>query len=116
MRDLMAMIRQLGVPTFFLTLSAAETRWNELICILEKKSSGKDITEKMARDMKIDDKYRLIKNDPVTCAQYFDHRFRELLKVLKHKCGPFSPFELIDYFVASSVNTEAHHMCIAFYG
>ena len=99
MRDLMAMIRQLGVPTFFLTLSAAETRWNELICILEKISSGKDITEEMARDMKIDDKYRLIKNDPVTCAQYFDHRFRELLKVLKHKCGPFSPFELIDYFV-----------------
>ena len=99
MRDLMAMIRQLGVPTFFLTLSAAETQWNELICILVKISSEKDITEEMARDMQIDDKYRLIKNDPVTCAQYFDHRFRELLKVLKNKCGPFAPYELIDYFV-----------------
>ena len=99
MRELMAMIRQLGVPTFFLTLSAAETRWNELICILEKISSGKEITDEMARDMKIDDKYRLIKNDPVTCAQYFDHKFREILKVLKHRCGPFAPFQLMDYFV-----------------
>ena len=26
-----AMVRQLGVPTFFLTLSAAETRWPELL-------------------------------------------------------------------------------------
>ena len=99
MKELMAMIRQLGVPTFFLTLSAAESQWNELICVLEKISSGKDITEDMAKIMNIDDKYRLIKNDPVTCAQYFDHKFREILKVLKHSCGPFAPFKLIDYFV-----------------
>ena len=92
MRELMSMIRQLGVPTFFLTLSAAESQWNELICVLEKISSGKDITEDMAKVMNIDDKYRLIKNDPVTCAQYFDHKFREILKVLKHSSGPFAPF------------------------
>ena len=36
MKQLLAMIRQLGVSTFFLTLSAAEFQWSELICVLEK--------------------------------------------------------------------------------
>ena len=35
-RELMSMIRQLGCPTFFLTLSAAETKWLELLRILKQ--------------------------------------------------------------------------------
>ena len=35
-RELMAMIRQLRCPTFFLTLSAAETKWLELLRILKQ--------------------------------------------------------------------------------
>ncbi|CAF4631979.1 unnamed protein product [Rotaria magnacalcarata] len=33
-KELLAMFRQLGCPTIFLTLSAAETKWSELIVIL----------------------------------------------------------------------------------
>ena len=99
MKDLMAMIRQLGIPNFFLTLSAAETQWSELITILEKISTGKVKTVEEIKNMKIEYKYHLIKDDPVTCAQYFDHKFREILKVLKHESGPFAPFKLIDYFI-----------------
>ena len=32
----MAMIRQFSLPSFFVTLSAAETRWLELLVILAK--------------------------------------------------------------------------------
>ena len=39
------MIRQLGEPKFFLTLSAAETKWNELIVMLMKIVKNKVITE-----------------------------------------------------------------------
>ena len=35
-RDLFAMIRQLGKPTAFLTVSANEIRWPKLICILHR--------------------------------------------------------------------------------
>ena len=35
-KELMSMMRQLGCPTFFLTLSAAETKWPELLKILEE--------------------------------------------------------------------------------
>lgn len=30
-KDVFAMIRQLGLPTWFMSLSAADTRWNDLI-------------------------------------------------------------------------------------
>lgn len=33
---IMAMVRQLGIPTLFVTLSAAEARWPELLVILKK--------------------------------------------------------------------------------
>ncbi|KAK3104116.1 hypothetical protein FSP39_024549 [Pinctada imbricata] len=44
-KDLFAMIRQLGIPTFFATFSAAETRWNDLLGILAKKEFNKEFTE-----------------------------------------------------------------------
>jgi hypothetical protein len=42
------MIRQLGTPTVFLTLSAAEKQWTELIVILFKCRNQKDITIQQA--------------------------------------------------------------------
>lgn len=36
-KELFAMINQLGLPTFFLTLSVAETKWNDLRLHLAKK-------------------------------------------------------------------------------
>ena len=83
MKDLMAMIRQLGVPTFFLTLSAAETHWTELLVILAKVVQNRIITEEEARDMPYVEKCELIRSDPVTCSRYFEHRFRELFKLIK---------------------------------
>ena len=34
--DVLAMVKQLGVPTLFTTLSYADLRWNELICIISE--------------------------------------------------------------------------------
>ena len=32
--EVLAMAKQLGIPTFFMTLSCADLRWNELIGII----------------------------------------------------------------------------------
>ena len=45
------MIRQLGCPTLFLTLSAAETKWSELIVILTQLLENKVITLEEAENM-----------------------------------------------------------------
>ena len=34
--EVLAMVKQLGLPTFFMTLSCADLRWNELIPIIAK--------------------------------------------------------------------------------
>lgn len=34
--DVLAMVKQLGLPTFFLTLSCADLRWDELVLIIGK--------------------------------------------------------------------------------
>lgn len=45
------MIRQLGPPTFFITLSPAETKWAELLVVLKKVIDCEDISEADALNM-----------------------------------------------------------------
>jgi len=98
-KEVLAMIRQLGIPTLFFTLSAAETRWKELLVILMKTVRNKVITEEETLDLDYKDKCELISKDPVTCARYFDKRIRELFRVLQHPKGPFSDNKIIDYYI-----------------
>jgi hypothetical protein len=72
------MIRQLGIPTMFVIVSAAEAKWIELLKILKRTVDKIEITDDGAENMTTREKYRLINTDPVMCALYFDHRFREL--------------------------------------
>lgn len=66
------MVRQLGTPTIFLTLSASEKRWPELIQLLSKLLNDKNLSLKEALMLDENEKSDLIRRDPVTCARYFD--------------------------------------------
>lgn len=81
-KTLMAMIRQFEIPTLFITLSAAETKWNELIVILKKVLQNEIITEEMAEQLTWEEKADLIRKDPITCFRYFDYRLRMCNKYL----------------------------------
>jgi Helitron helicase-like domain at N-terminus len=90
---------QLFIPTLFITLSAAETKWGELLVILEQVHNNRKISEEDALAMTFQQKAALIRSDPCICALYFDHRFRSLLNlILNKKNGAFSPHELTDYY------------------
>ena len=95
----MAIIRQLGCPTVFLTLSAAETKWSELIVILSEVVENKVITLDEAENISYENKCNLIRNDPVTCVHYFEHRLKCLWEILSAPCGPFQGYELRDKYV-----------------
>ena len=34
--EVLAMVKQLGIPTFFLTLSCADIRWNKILAIIRE--------------------------------------------------------------------------------
>ena len=85
------MIRQLGLSTLFLSLSANDLHWPELIIALGKLVDSIDYTEAVeSKTLSWEARSRLSQSDPVTCVRHFDHRVTQFIEtVLK---GPESPF------------------------
>ena len=96
-KDIYAMMRQLGLPTWFLSLSSADTRWTDLLKILQNLNEKmKNITGNI-EDLTWEQKIKLIQSDPVTCSRYFDHRVQEFINtVLKSEHQPLG--KVSDYF------------------
>ena len=96
-KDLFAMIRQLGATTFFMSLSAAETRWGHLLKILSQIVDNKELTEEEALNLTWPEKSRLIQSDPVTCARHFDFCVSKFItEFLSTESAPLGKVQ--DYF------------------
>ena len=68
--DVLALVKQLGSPTFFLTLSCADLRWEELLIIIAKLNN-------MQLDLNNVDYYRMchiLNQNPVLTARHFQYR------------------------------------------
>ncbi|XP_076081165.1 uncharacterized protein LOC143052085 [Mytilus galloprovincialis] len=63
-KDLFAMIRQLGLPTWFGSLSSADTNWKDLLRILGKLNDGKEYTDNELEGMDWHQKSKLVQKDP----------------------------------------------------
>ncbi|CAH1100900.1 unnamed protein product [Psylliodes chrysocephalus] len=77
------MIRQLGIPTFHITLTAADARWPELISVLGKVLHQKSYSDIEISEMSSAARTRLIQSDPVTVVRYFDNRIRLLMAEMR---------------------------------
>jgi hypothetical protein len=69
-KDLFVMLRQLGMPTFFITVSMADTKWKKLRGNLVHLKTGLngDALEAAVDRLSYKEKVTLIKEDPETCA------------------------------------------------
>lgn len=96
-KDLFAMIKQLGIPTWFISLSAAETKWKSLLVTLARLVDNNILSPNDALNLSWREKCRLIKSDPVTCALYFEYRVQKFLSTIM--TGPCKPLgDIKDYF------------------
>ncbi|GFQ97593.1 ATP-dependent DNA helicase [Trichonephila clavata] len=59
-----------------MTLSAAENRWFDLIKHLVYIHENRILTEPEFETMTTTARNKLISNDPVTCALYFEHKVK----------------------------------------
>ena len=92
-----AMIRQLSLPTWFMSLSAADTRWTDLLKMLATLNDGIEYSETELERLTWQEKTKLVQKDPVTCSRYFDHRVQEFLNtILKSSSEPIG--KVLDYF------------------
>ena len=97
-KDVFAMIRQLGLPTWFMSLSSADSKWIDLLQILGKLVDQKMYTKEDIQNMEWGEKTRLVQSDPVTCSRYFDNRVHEFMNhVLKSNHHPLG--KITDHFI-----------------
>lgn len=74
-----AMVRQLGAATFFITTSAAEHKCTDLLVTLYKLAHSKCISNKDASKLSYNQRVELVRSDHSTCIRHFERRCRKLL-------------------------------------
>ena len=93
MRDLFAMLRQIGTPTFFCTFSAAEMRWPEVITAIKLQQGTSVQFNDLDWMMKCD----ILNSNPVTAMRMFDQRVDTFIKkVILANANPIG--KVIDFF------------------
>lgn len=78
-----AMLRQLGPPTFFFTLTSRAIPWPELIRVLSLLVDGVHVSDQEIKAMSKWDRKRLIRTDPVTCSRMYSKRVDNYLHLLR---------------------------------
>lgn len=100
-KDLFAMMRQLGKPTAFLTLSASEMKWPHLLKQLHRLSEGYigvELSEPLL-ELTALQRATLVHNDPVTCCIYFNKLVDVVMTLLaSSRFSPFGKYRVVDYF------------------
>ena len=80
--DVLAMIKQLGIPTYFLILSCADLRWEELPYIINK-LSNLGLSDEELKNLNYQEFYNLLNNNPVLVARHFQYKveifFKEII-------------------------------------
>ena len=79
LQEVLSMVKQLGSPSFFLTLSCADLRWNELVTIIHR-LKGRNISEKEINSMTYQDRCKLLNSNPVLLARHFQYRVETFFK------------------------------------
>ena len=94
--QLYAMFRTLGPPMFFITLSADDNNWTDLMVVLSK-CKGQNLSEAQASELSPSEKRALMTTNPVVTARHFAHRFQCLSReVIKGTGQPIG--EVLDFF------------------
>ncbi|KAJ8050008.1 hypothetical protein HOLleu_03013 [Holothuria leucospilota] len=103
------MIRQLGIPTWFMSFSAAETRWVYLLRSLGRTLQNKELTDSEILNISWQEKSDFIQSDPVTCSRHFDYSVRRLISdVMQSSYHPVG--DIIDYFYRVEFQQRCSHI------
>ena len=79
--EVLAMVKQLGIPTFFMTLSYADLRWNELVEIISK-LNRLDFSDDVIKNMTYQERCNTLDKNPVLVARHFQYRVEIFFKVI----------------------------------
>ena len=92
--DVLAMVKQLGLPTYFLTPSCADLRWDELVLIIAKLNNI-PVDEAMLADYK--KRCEILNSNPVLTARHFQYRVETFFKEILGENSPLG--KLINFVI-----------------
>lgn len=88
MYEVIVMVKPLGIPTWFVTLSFADLRWPELLQILAR-IQGNDLTDEQVDALSYNEKCQMLNRNPVVVTKHFQYRvetfFTEVLLTSANK-------------------------------
>ena len=88
MYEVIAMVKQLGIPTWFMTLSCADLRWPELFQILAR-IQGNNLTDEQVDALSYNERCQMLNLNPVVVAKHFQYRVETFFtEVLLTKAKP----------------------------
>ena len=93
--DLLAIFRTLGPPTFFVTLTADDMNWPDLLYVLANRA-GMNISNEDVDGLSSEQKRELLYSDPITTVRHFSQRFQKFIAFMKGSSKPIG--EIVDYF------------------
>ena len=101
--DVCAMVRQLGIPTWFMTLSSADILWPDMIQTIARQY-GHNFSDLDVKNMSSSERFKWLRTNPVTAARHFQYRLDIFFSnVLKSTADPIG--HVIDY--ASRIEFQA---------
>ena len=77
--EVLAMVKQLGMPTWFMTLSCADLRRKELLIIICK-CHHVNLSQDELTDLSYDAKCKLLNLNPVITARHYQYRVETFFK------------------------------------
>ena len=95
--DILAMMGQLGTPTWFFTLSAADMQWPDLIQTISRQS-GVILSDEDVSNLSYAERCNWLRSNPVTAVRHFHYRLETFVKhVLMSNANPLG--EIVDYVI-----------------
>ena len=76
---MLAMVKQLGIPIYFLTLSCADLRWEELPYIINK-FNNLELSDKELKNLSYQERCKFLNNNLVLVARHFQYKVEVFLK------------------------------------
>ena len=102
--EVLAVVKQLCIPTSFKTLSCADRRWNKLVEIISK-LNRLDFSDDVIKDMTYQKRRNTLNKNPVLVARHFQYRVEIFFKaiVLDGPLGKTSYYAIrVEFQVRSS--------------
>ena len=110
--EISAMTRQIGTPTWFFTLSAADMKWPDIIQTIARQY-GVHYTDDQVASLSFEEKSKWIQSNPITAARHFHYRlntfFNQFIKCPAYPIGEVNDFVIRIEFQARG-SPHAHCM------